>query len=484
MTNYSLLSFRFRRLNGSVLVTNFVGDYLWLTDTDFTDLISGRIRPETDLFHDLQANFLITTGDINFAVDMLATRYRTKKAFLEEFTTLHMVVTTLRCNQSCSYCQASAKDENASDTDMTESTATRVAEMIMRAPSKSIKVEFQGGEPSLNFKAIETVTERVLELNRTAGKQVEFVICTNLFRTPDHVLDYCRHRNFCISTSLDGPAEIHDRHRKGGVTGVTHARVVEGIEKAASYVGRERIGALMTATRNSLGRFPEIIDEYLRLGLRHIVFRPLNPYGRSVANQSELSYSVQEYMSSVEEGLRHIVELNRSGINMVEGYTSLLLRRMLTPFPTGYVDLQSPSGSGISGAIYNHTGGIYASDEGRMLAEMGDERFRLGDVRDDYKSVFAGEKLKEIVRHSIVETLPQCSDCAYRMWCGADPVRQYAVQKDLVGHKAFCDFCHKHTAHFDLLLRMLDEGDSTRNILWNWAWGPYRPRGETADGHV
>jgi hypothetical protein len=37
---------------------------------------------------------------------------------------------------------------------------------------------------------------------------------------------------------------------------------------------------------------------------------------------------------------------------------------------------------GIGALVYNYDGDIYASDEGRMLAEMGDRTFRLGSVHD------------------------------------------------------------------------------------------------------
>lgn len=57
-----------------------------------------------------------------------------------------------------------------------------------------------------------------------------------------------------------------------------------------------------------------------------------------------------------------------------------MLTKILTNDDPGYVDLMSPAGIGIGALVYNYDGGVYASDEGRMLAEMGDETFHLGDV--------------------------------------------------------------------------------------------------------
>ena len=49
------------------------------------------------------------------------------------------------------------------------------------------------------------------------------------------------------------------------------------------------------------------------------------------------------------------------------------------------MDLTSPAGIGIGGLVYNYDGNIYASDEGRMLAEMKDNTFLLGTVDDSYE---------------------------------------------------------------------------------------------------
>ena len=45
-----------------------------------------------------------------------------------------------------------------------------------------------------------------------------------------------------------------------------------------------------------------------------------------------------------------IINLNLQGFYFQESYTTLLLARILTPFSTGFMDLQSPAGAGISGA--------------------------------------------------------------------------------------------------------------------------------------
>ena len=75
------------------------------------------------------------------------------------------------------------------------------------------------------------------------------------------------------------------------------------------------------------------------------------------------------------EGLDYIIDLNLKGFGFTEYYAAMVLRKMLTPFQPGYVDLLSPAGAGVAAVVYNYDGDVYASDESRMLAEMGDKSF-------------------------------------------------------------------------------------------------------------
>lgn len=52
---------------------------------------------------------------------------------------------------------------------------------------------------------------------------------------------------------------------------------------------------------------------------------------------------------------------------------------MLTPYDTGFVNLQSPAGLGISAIVFNYNGELYPSDEAHVKAEMG-EVFRMGHL--------------------------------------------------------------------------------------------------------
>ena len=244
---------------------------------------------------------------------------------------------------------------------------------------------------------------------------------------------------------------------------------MEGIQLAKRICGENSVSPLMTTTRESLGSFRDIIDEYISNGFNAIFLRPLNPYGMARKNKEELCYSVEQFVESYKEGLSYIFELNFNGTFFVEEYARLLLRRILTPFGTGFVDLQSPSGAGISGAIYDYDGKVYAADEGRMLARQKDYEFLLGTVDDPYRKVFMGEKIRKIVDSSCVECLPGCNTCPYNVWCGADPVRNYTTQGDYVDFKPTSEFCKKNSMLIEYFLDLIYQSDpDIMNVIWSW----------------
>lgn len=191
-------------------------------------------------------------------------------AFLREPTPLHIFVVTLRCEHSCPYCQVSRRSADKALYDMSEDTARRALDVAMSSPPPAIKIEFQGGEPLLNFGLIKSIVAATLA--QDSGKRVEFVITSNLALLDDEVLTFCREHSILLSTSLNGPADLHNRNRPRPGSN-SHQLAVDGIRRAQSALGKDRIGALMTTTEASLDRVEDIVDEYVALGLDGIFLR-------------------------------------------------------------------------------------------------------------------------------------------------------------------------------------------------------------------
>ena len=466
---YTLLPFRFIRLEGRRYVaTNLAGEYHVLSWGELQDLVRKRLDRESPLYNDLKAKHFLMDGDSSVALDLLALKYRTKMATITNFTGLHIFVVTLRCDHSCEYCQVSRQTEDRTAFDMPAETALKAIDFTFQSPNPYIKIEFQGGESLLNFELIQLIVQEAKRRNETEKRHLEFVIASNLSPLTDEMLAFCLEQDIYLSTSLDGPSDLHNlnRFKKGRDS---YQRTINGLERARAVLGPHKVSALMTTTVRSLPRVKNIIDEYLQQGFHSIFLRSLSPYGFAIKTKSFDGYQIQEWLDFYFEGLAYILELNKQGVYFVEEYAALLLRKILTPFGTGYVDLQSPAGIGIGAVIFNYDGDVYASDESRMLAEMGDKRFRLGHLHTQtYEDIMLSDALLDTLEQTITESMPGCHDCGFQPYCGSDPVYHYTTQGDIVGNKALSSFCSKNMTILRFLIQSLEDDPTAKQIFQSW----------------
>lgn len=469
---YSFFPFDFDRLEGEYLLVNLSGEFLRLGDADFFSFVKRELTPQSPHFWDLMAKqFIFYNPEPHY--DLLASKYKTKKAFLEGFTKLHIFVPTIRCNQSCQYCQASRhSEESGVRSDMSVEVLHKSVDLMIGNPAPMVTMEFQGGEPLLRFDLVKEGVLYAKERNKEVGKSITFVICTNLTLLENEHLIFFKEHDVQISTSLDGPEELHNKNRHLGMGDKAHIQVCRNIRRVQEAVGKESVSALMTTSRESLKYPKEIVNEYLALDMHSLFIRELNPYGYAVKASKDVGYSTGEFLAFYKQMMNYIIQINREGRTFVEAYTTLVLTKILTPWTVGFVDLQSPAGAGIGVAIYNYDGDVYPSDESRMLAEMGDTTLRMGNVLEDsYEKIFFGDTMQVIASATCNEALAGCADCVFHIYCGADPIRNYATQGDCYGHRPSSDFCHKNMGIIKYAFNLIAQTDKDKDlnrILWAW----------------
>jgi His-Xaa-Ser system radical SAM maturase HxsB len=468
--SYYLLPFRFHRIDeNQEIIVNEVGDYLVFPTGTFERIVKRDISKESDpgLYSDLMSNFFISEEVIPPLVDVLATRYRTKKLFLTHFTGLHIFVISLRCDHTCQYCQVSRVTQNRDKFDMSIEHIDLGIDLMFNSPNPHVTMEFQGGEALLAFDRIQYAVERAERISQEIGKGLTKVICTNLALVTDEILDYCKQHEILISTSLDGPKFIHDKNRHKPHSS-SYDLTISGIDRARSALGHDRVSALMTTTTLSLDYPIEIVDEYFNRGFQGIFLRNISPYGFALRSKST-KYQTKKFIEFYKRALDRILEYNFQGYNFTEDLARIFLTKILTPFNVGFVDLQSPAGL-INGVIvFNYDGDVYATDESRMLAEQKDCTFKLGSLKDSYSDIFFGEKANQISEVWANEALAGCSECAFQSYCGADPVHNHATQNDIYGYRPTSDFCEKNMEIIRYLIELMESDERIKSIFHRWA---------------
>ena len=467
---YHLLPFNFHRINNKTeLLVNLVGDYLYVPKGTYEKVVLNQIdkNKHTKLYQDLLASFFISEDKMSPMLEVISTRYRTRKSFLEDFTSLHIFVITLRCEHTCHYCQVSRVTPDKVKYDMKKEDIDTGIEYMMQSPNKNISMEFQGGEPLLAFDSIKYAVKKASLKAVEFDKNLQFVICTNLSTINEEILSFCNDNDILISTSLDGPEDVHNFNRKLG-KGESFKKTIEGIKLTREVLGHDKVSALMTTSVNSLKYPIEIIDIYHQMNFQGIFLRPISPYGFAVKSRKKNDYETKQFLDFYKKGLEHIIDINLKGDFFMEDYTGILLRKILTPFSTNYVDLTSPAGCINSAIVFNYNGKVYASDEARMLSEMEHEEYCLGELsQNSYQEIFYGDKTLKIAKSWSNESIPGCSDCAFQGYCGADPIHNYATQGDSVGFRPTNSFCQRNMEIIRYLFELM-ENPEVMEVFHSW----------------
>lgn len=473
MTKYQLYPFRFIRWdNDQTLMVNDLGDWLVISNDEFRKVTTQKLDISSNIALDLQSKDFLTTKYSVFDLKRLAHRYRTKKKYLFDSTALHMLVMTHRCNHQCKYCQASSHKAFGQYLDMSTEIAYKCIDIAFESPSKYIKIEFQGGEPLLNKKVIFDTVSYAKHKNIAIQKDLEFVICTNLTTIDDEVLNFLKNNHDVqISTSLDGPQTLHDKCRIYPSNIGTYQDFIKKLNIIRTELPSNQIAALTTISKYNLHHMKEIVNTYKSLSFNSIFLRPLNPFGFAKEKWEQLAYPIEDFIEEYKETLDYIIELNMQGYFMREEFASIFLYKILTPYSSGFVDIQSPSGLGIAGAIYEINGDVFVSDEARMLfRSSGNKKYCLGNVvTQNRKEIYSNPILKNILLNSTIEALPGCAWCAFQPYCGTDPIKNFVQVGNDISHKAYDDNCKLYKAIMKKLFEILISDDELKkDILYSW----------------
>lgn len=455
---------RFEKFDNKYLVTNDIGQFLFLSPDSFGDFLQGKINKKTELYRSLrEKGFLKLDSDIQ----NLVKNYHQRNNFLFQGPSLHIIVVTLRCNHNCIYCQVGSKNIKENGYNMDQATAKKVVDAIFNAPSPVITIEFQGGEPLINWPIMKFIIEYAKEKNVKAKKNLSIALVSNLSLLDDQKYRFFSKNKIALNTSLDGPEKIHNKNRVWPERN-SYKKTVQWIQKIKKQEKKNadlpKMGALATISRHSLKYPKEIINEYLKWGFKEIHLRPLSYLGLSGKLKNQIGYSPEEFLKFWQRSMDYILEKNLKGQYIHERGSRIMLQKILTNNDPNYLDLRSPCGAGIGQMVYNFDGKVYTCDEGRMIE---DDTFMIGNIKkDDYRKISSHPAIKTLCIASLLDNLP-CDNCVYKPYCGTCPVQNYALYGDIFLQSANNDRCKIQKGMFQYLFQKMED-KKIRGVFKNW----------------
>ena len=452
------------------LVTTEHGAWVVLDNKEYQLLKDGKLNEDLNLFTALEDKGIIVT-DKN--VDKIAQMYRDRFHYLFNGISLHIVVPTLRCNQKCIYCHANSMPSKAKGYDMDKKTAKAVVDFIFQTPSPFVTIEFQGGEPLLNFDVLQYIIEYAKQKNGSKSsdasgwhvgkKTIDFTVATNFTTMNYEKLEFLIENNIRLSTSLDGPKRLHDKNRpfSGGSSYKLVTKWIDVIKNEFEYPLFD--SALPTISKHSLPYAKQIVDEYVKWGFKHMRMRQLNIAGIAASEWDKVGYTAEEFVEFWKKYLDYVLRLNEKKW-FVDDDTVFMLRRILTLKPPLNACLGAPCGACTIQAAYNQWGDVFTCDEARSC-----EVFKLGNVKQNtYRQVFTSkEALNFVGLTSMVSSA--CDNCVWHPFCSPCLVSSYGSQKNVIPKLPSDFLCNIRKSQTEYVFRKLL--GRQQDILLRWCAG-------------
>ena len=344
------------------------------------------------------------------------------------------------CNLDCDYCYLPDRNNTIR---MELKTLEIAAKKIFSAnlPARDLSVVWHAGEPLVVSKDWYESAFDILSENCSSSVRITHNFQTNGVLIDTNWISFFRNHDVRLGVSLDGPAWLHDKHRRTRDFRGTHARVMKGIDKLKET--EMPFHVICVLTRESLDHPDEIFDFFSNLKPQQLCFNieeveAANSTSSLATNHLETEKAFRIFMTQIVKRaslLRNDHALLNDEISSVkERPTESVNRRMrIREIDDIIYALRHPAFGKQKGNSQNIPGQILnlASDGrfstfspellGQIAPNIGD--LSLGNVHFDQIPPNSQEKKYVLQWEAIQEGVKRCKEtCSYFDLClGGSP---------------------------------------------------------------
>lgn len=311
------------------------------------------------------------------------------------------------CNLSCRYCFAGEGQYHGTRGLMSFETGKRALDFLVEnsGTRHHLEVDFFGGEPLMNWKVVEKLTEYGRSLEKRYNKEFRFTVTTNGILLNDAIMDFCNKEMGNVVLSLDGRKEVNDRMRSNKAGMGSYDRIVP---KFQEFVRRRLQGPENRREYYIRGTYTHYNTDFLQdilhmadLGFTELSIEPVvaPPEADYALQESDLPTILEQYDELALEMLRR----EKQG----HGFT---FYHYMIDLEHGPCIVKRVSGCGVGTEYMAVTanGDLYPCHQ-----FAGEEKYRLGSVFEGVTNRSARDEFKKCN----VYAHPECKDCFAKMYC-------------------------------------------------------------------
>ena len=159
------------------------------------------------------------------------------------------------CNLRCQYCFAGAGEYHGRSRMLlpVETGKAALDWLVKKSGNRvNLEVDFFGGEPLMNFKAVREIVAYGRELEKRHNKHFKFTTTTNGLLLNDEIIDFLNQEMDNVVISIDGRPQVHDRMRPTPNGSGSYAHILPNALRLARSRGQQRYYVRGTFTAHNL----------------------------------------------------------------------------------------------------------------------------------------------------------------------------------------------------------------------------------------
>lgn len=202
-----------------------------------------------------------------------------------------------KCNLNCVYCYAGGGSFGGPARMMSEKTARAAVDFLLNeaGPGNRCHINFDGGEPFLNFPLIKKTVRYAVKRAESSGHSVHFHIATNGTLFTRQRVEFLKQHHFGIGISLDGDRATHDQVRKFKDGEGSYQVIVNKLKGLSLFHYPRPVNARATIIKGAL-ECSKATRHLRNLGFRHIYLEPASGRGEPwVVDEIDLPTILDEF---------------------------------------------------------------------------------------------------------------------------------------------------------------------------------------------
>jgi len=321
------------------------------------------------------------------------------------------------CDLRCKYCFASQGDFQGTRSMMSEEVGKDALKFLVENSGnrRNLEIDFFGGEPLMNFDVVKALVEYGRSLEGPYNKNFRFTFTTNGLALTEEIMDYLNENMENLVLSLDGSKEVNDAMRFTVNDKGSYDIIVPKFQKLVEKRGKKSYYIRGTFTKFNR-EFAKDVIHMSDLGFYSTSVEP-------VVTEAKYPYALtEEDLPIVKEQYDLLADqyLERKGTD--KEFSFFHFNVDLSQGPC-IVKRLSGCGAGSEYVAITPEGDIYPCHQ-----FVGDEKFKLGNVREDNYNNHLAHDFKE----AHVYNKEKCKTCWAKFYCsGGCHANAYNFNNDI-----------------------------------------------------